>query len=366
MASETPDGISQKVQESLKDGPYACSSLAKLSGGTANFVYRGTLVTLLKDGEKTVVIKHTEGYVASNPNFKLTDTRCDYEQQILSALNTLPPLTKEGVEVETPHLYHFDAESNTQVYSDLPSSLDLKTYVLSHSTTLTEPQCQRLGFALGSWAKSFHVWANGDERKGLREVMKGNKEMRDLKFRINYENLVATIPNFEGILGESRGVFEGVRKSVRKELDESDGELIHGDFWSGNILLPEGSIADSSDKVLRIFIIDWELSQLSHPAFDLGQMIAELYELKHFKDIDAGLWLIKSFIEGYGDMDEEMKWKTIIHAGTHLVCWGSRVQGWGSKEQVEDVVRVGRDWILGAVKRERAVFEGMVLENFFK
>jgi hypothetical protein len=76
MASETPDEISQKVQESLKDGPYACSSLAKLSGGTANFVYRGTLVTLLKDGEKTVVIKHTEGYVASNPNFKLTDTRC--------------------------------------------------------------------------------------------------------------------------------------------------------------------------------------------------------------------------------------------------------------------------------------------------
>lgn len=63
--------------------------------------------------------------------------------------------------------------------------------------------------------------------------MKGNKEMRDLKFRINYENLVATIPNFERILGESRGVFEGVRKSVRKELDESDGELIHGDFWSG-------------------------------------------------------------------------------------------------------------------------------------
>ncbi|KAF8854704.1 hypothetical protein BDZ45DRAFT_596667 [Acephala macrosclerotiorum] len=360
MAANSPDAIIQKVQESINDGPYACSTLVKLSGGTANFVYRGTLVTPLKDGTETVVIKHTEAYVASNPNFKLSDSRC---QQILSALKTLTPLLKGGVEVETPHLYRFDPLTNTQVYSDLPSSLDLKTYVLSHSTTLTQPQCQRLGFALGSWAKTFHVWANGEERKGLRTVMKENKQMRDLKFRINYENLVATIPNFEEILGESREVFENVRKSVRKELDESDGKLIHGDFWSGNILLPSGPIPDPSSSPLKLFIIDWELSQLSQPAFDLGQMIAELYEFKHFKNIDAGLWLIKFFIEGYGEMDEEMKWKTIIHTGTHLVCWGSRVQGWGTKEQVEGVVRVGRDWIVGAWEKKREVFQGTVFEG---
>jgi hypothetical protein len=68
--------ISVKIHESLKDGPYACSSLVKLSGGTANFVYRGTLAVHLLDGSKTIVIKHTESYVASNPNFKLTSTRC--------------------------------------------------------------------------------------------------------------------------------------------------------------------------------------------------------------------------------------------------------------------------------------------------
>jgi hypothetical protein len=76
MALETADKVLQKVQESLKDGPYACGSLVKLSGGTANFVYRGILETPLEDGSKTVVIKHTESYVASNPNFKLTTTRC--------------------------------------------------------------------------------------------------------------------------------------------------------------------------------------------------------------------------------------------------------------------------------------------------
>lgn len=76
MATEVQDEMKTKVENSLKDGPYACTSLEKLSGGTANFVYRGTLATPLSDGTKTVVIKHTEGYVAQSPGFKLTTTRC--------------------------------------------------------------------------------------------------------------------------------------------------------------------------------------------------------------------------------------------------------------------------------------------------
>jgi hypothetical protein len=76
MATQTADEITLKVQESLKDTPFACSRLEKLSGGTANFVYRGTLKTKLEDGSETVVIKHTEGFSASNFNFKLVDSRC--------------------------------------------------------------------------------------------------------------------------------------------------------------------------------------------------------------------------------------------------------------------------------------------------
>lgn len=72
----TSDEMLTQVQDSLKEGPYACSSITKLSGGTANFVYRGTLTNPLPDGSKTVVIKHTEPYVAQHPAFKLTSTRC--------------------------------------------------------------------------------------------------------------------------------------------------------------------------------------------------------------------------------------------------------------------------------------------------
>jgi hypothetical protein len=76
MALNTADEVSQKVQESLKGGPYECSQLVKLSGGTANFVYRGILVSPLEDSSETIVIKHTESYVASSPDFKLTVSRC--------------------------------------------------------------------------------------------------------------------------------------------------------------------------------------------------------------------------------------------------------------------------------------------------
>lgn len=107
------------------------------------------------------------------------------------------------------------------------------------------------------------------------------------------------------------------------------------------------------------------MSQLSSIAFDLGQMFAELFELKHFKNIDAGVWLIESFMEGYGEIEEALAFKTAIHAGAHLVCWGSRVQGWGSKEQVEAVVEIGRDWILKGWEKDAGYFKGTALESLF-
>jgi hypothetical protein len=137
----------------------------------------------------------------------------------------------EGIMVTTPRLYLFSQETNTQVYSDLPASTELKTYALTHP--LTQGECMRLGRALGSWTKKFHDWANGPEQQALRKKMEGNTAMRDLKYALNYTNLVATAENFPSILGGSREVFEAVAKRTREELDEKKGDLIHGDFWSG-------------------------------------------------------------------------------------------------------------------------------------
>lgn len=94
-------------------------------------------------------------------------------------------------------------------------------------------------------------------------------------------------------------------------------------------------------------------------------MFAELFELKHFKDIDAGVWLIESFMEEYGKLDQDLAFKTAIHVGAHLVCFGSRVQGWGTKEQVEAVVMVGRDWVVKGWEKDGEFFEGTALKCLF-
>lgn len=82
MLSE--DEMVVKVIEDLKDGPYACSSLVRLSGGFVNFTYRGTLLSPLPDKSSTVVIKHAEPYLAIMNTWKANVIR--------SVFSPLPPL----------------------------------------------------------------------------------------------------------------------------------------------------------------------------------------------------------------------------------------------------------------------------------
>lgn len=52
------------------------------------------------------------------------------------------------------------------------------------------------------------------------------------------------------------------------------------------------------------------MCQLWKPQLDLGQMIAELYELYLYKKIDAWLWLIEGFLAGYGFVDDDLAFRT--------------------------------------------------------
>lgn len=107
------------------------------------------------------------------------------------------------------------------------------------------------------------------------------------------------------------------------------------------------------------------MCQLWKPQLDVGQMIAELYELTLYKDIQAGLWLIDGFLSGYGWMDDAFAFRTLLHAGTHLVGFGSGVAGWGTPEQQEMVVRTGRDIILRAWQKDKDWFESHDLASIF-
>ncbi|EHK99892.1 hypothetical protein M7I_4217 [Glarea lozoyensis 74030] len=280
-----------------------------------------------------------------------------YENTILTSLQSLPPISTPLLSISTPKIYPLPSTTNTQIFSDLPLSTDLKTYCLTHA--LTTPQATHIGHSLGLWLKSFHVWGADPAQKELREKIKESTEMRALKYQINYPTMIATIENFPDLLEGSRAVFEDVAKDIKARLDANEGELIHGDFWTGNIVLPNTPFQDTPSTPTPIYIVDWELTCLSLPFFDVGQMCAELYELKLFKNIDAGLTLISSFISGYGPVSRGFAFDVVIFVGNHLLCWGTRVAGWGTPEQIREVVVVGREMVVkGWEKDERFFGEG--------
>lgn len=73
--------IEASVLSGLAATKYACSSITRLNGGTANFVYRGVLknpvsTAATEEEKKNVVIKHATDFVALNRDFKLDGERC--------------------------------------------------------------------------------------------------------------------------------------------------------------------------------------------------------------------------------------------------------------------------------------------------
>lgn len=71
----------QDLLQQLKDTPFACSSLTRLSGGSANYVYRGILLDVIPTGDefwnvKSVIVKYSLGHIPGNAGFKLDLSRC--------------------------------------------------------------------------------------------------------------------------------------------------------------------------------------------------------------------------------------------------------------------------------------------------
>lgn len=108
------------------------------------------------------------------------------------------------------------------------------------------------------------------------------------------------------------------------------------------------------------------MCQLGVRPLDLGQMIAELYELTLYKDIKAGLWIIEGLLAGYGFVDDDFAYRTALHVGTHLVNFGTSVPDWGTPEQVEIVAKTARDIIVRAFETDRGWFEGHDLAPLFR
>ncbi|KAK4208628.1 phosphotransferase enzyme family protein [Rhypophila decipiens] len=383
------DSITAWLQGELRKAGFIVDSLTILSGGNANWVFCAQIKDPLPQGVSVpqVLIKHGEAYVRSDTSFSLPTSRCEVEAETLSILGThlasfnLPVSTNPSspgidITVRTPQLHYFNSQTNTQVQEYLPRGIDLKTYCLKYLSPTPESkksECLALGEALGSWLRQLHTWTtwpcspNDAPKLKLRDLAKKNKALQKLKNATYYQFLAhQMIEKFPDILGPHRSLFEALEIQYANELsdDNENLQVVHGDFWTGNVLLPQPETDNSTTQgaspvLTSVFVVDWEVLSLGIPQRDVGQMIAELFMLKLFKNIDAGEWIIEGFLKGYGGLKTtQQAFRTLIHIGAHLVVIGGTVSGWAVKEgDVDRVVALGRDMILHGHDQDRQWFE---------
>ena len=78
--SETElEKLAAKIQHDLSGTEFACSSMFRILGGTANFIYYGIIITPVKlpDGDivTQVIVKKAMDFAAVNRNFPLDLSR---------------------------------------------------------------------------------------------------------------------------------------------------------------------------------------------------------------------------------------------------------------------------------------------------
>lgn len=345
------------------------------------------------------------GLVDTKP--AMTDKPQIHEAELLRALSSPAdglgsiPSPDGRLRISSTKLLHYDLPTHTQVLADFPSSLDLKSYLTAHGSSVPTAQANHLGRSLGIWLHAFHAWANPSSpsaaQTAARAAMRQNAAMGDLKHVVNFGRLGPAIALFPVELAGCAGLFADVEATMRAEMDgygQGGGEPIHGDFWCGNILLadlplpPPESAAETLGEgcVGDIVVIDWELAHFSTRAADVAQLLAELFLLSHFRGLRCAADVMAAFLEGYGweggegGRDREMAFRVAVAMGTHLVVFAPQTRGWdeewdargveGGDEKgakMRECVTFGRDVICHSwgQGRDAGWFSGGVLERLF-
>lgn len=111
------------------------------------------------------------------------------------------------------------------------------------------------------------------------------------------------------------------------------------------------------------------MCQCGPRAYDLGHMIGDLYEAHHFHGSNIALMMIRGFIDGYGEIGDEMAFRTAIHTGAQLLGWYNRRAPSdalkGAEEQVLSAVKISTHFIVGGWEREKQCFQGTPLAPLF-
>ncbi|KAL6690900.1 kinase-like domain-containing protein [Trichoderma pleuroticola] len=368
------------VLQQLSDTVYACSSLSPLSSRPGNSVYRGALIRPLpaKDEApvRTVIIKHSTTSASEDaPNHMAYR---NFEQLLLNSIAHFSPLVDPSIQIKVPQLHLLDQASSIQVLEDFVDTTGLKSMLLSsEGSNLLHSSLEAIGFALGSWVRAFHMWAVAPEQAALRAQMWQSDPMRKIKYLFTYHTLLKVLETHPEVLEGHRDILENIRDTISKEYERPSTEededlgLIHGDLWSGNILLPATPWREPplSGVPNKLFIIDWEFAQFGHRSNDIGQIVGDLYERKLYSNVESVAPVMEGVIRGYGELSEQMAFRVAIYVGVHLIGWYNRRPRKGPKAVPSHVIleglTIGRDFIIKGWEKDRKYFENSALALLF-
>ncbi|KAF4960191.1 hypothetical protein FGADI_1211 [Fusarium gaditjirri] len=288
------------------------------------------------------------------------------ENIVLEYLNRSSLVT---MKVKVPVTYYLDlnAYRGIAVQQDFRHSTDIASIIRSIELSCLWMRSKALSTSqeIGHWLRCFHEWASEPQQADFRSKIGCNEPMQMLKHKVTNGAFIDILKSFPKILQGNIGFLKKIKERADLELLElisgnegPDQGMIHGDCWMGNVLLSKYPPAPiGRDTATDIIFIDWEMCQLGPRAYDLGHMIGDRFEAYHFHNSDIALTIIRGFIEGYGEIDDDMAFRTAIHAGVQFLGWYNRrapsdpVKG--TTEQISSAAKISTSFIVKGWERER-------------
>ncbi|CAE6436093.1 unnamed protein product [Rhizoctonia solani] len=275
---KSPEGVAAY----LKGTRYAASDVQLLSGGQSAFTYRIVLEVPLDTRERTIVIKHFEGYLAAYEPMKWDVERADHEYKALSAIATSGLFDSDSV-VQLPRPLEYDQETHTIFTTDLGSPIPI-TQMLEKGFPGIQPNeplklnemhklASEIGQTLGDFMGRFHTWSSLPEQSSLRAYFARSPGVIQHSVHIHHLCLGLTTDRLQM---RETWMDELILKEQQEALTDG-GVLVMGDCSLHNILVSPPSEHDK----MRIYLTDLEMSRASYPEVDIGELTASIVSFGH-------------------------------------------------------------------------------------
>lgn len=311
------------------------ATVALLSGGTANYVYRVEGIN-----GSTTIFKHAAPYLHSSKNFAFDQKRMDFEARALEIMSSVDGASslKDRVPnstVQAVHLLRYDREEKLLEIED-GGDRNLKD-------AYTDPKLDVVGIAkeLGEWIAALHM---SSRDMSLATSSHGEDPGRNNPiavsiYRHSYSNLHTALQKH----GHDMKLAERIDEEFGSLLATDDETVCHGDFWPGNILVRPNNTIDA--RPAKLTVVDWELVRRGTSATDVGQFAAEAFLLDRFR---GGRGLLPAFLKAYATARESghvqlgKLWtrRMVVHWAVHVAFWPTRVE-WTDEEGTRKLVDEG-------------------------